>query len=434
MDPKLIRQRQKERLARQQSGTPTSAPATGEERVVSEETQEALKSAGQWVGKGARALAEKAAEKTRQAKEATAQRLAQVRQAGEQKAAVDDSPQSQSDHAEAATTAPALKQPAAAPVVQTQSDQVEANTASRSVEDTSGEVVGLSSSPTTEKEAVAVGSAPEVDEASAALMDGLAGEQVSEALVAVEPTDEESTGQPEIEPADLAGPGHVAEDPTTHTAAQDANELNHVVVIAPALAPVPRSQGSAQAGSLITPEATDMARPVMAQVRSRVGWKVIVGLAVAATIVGGAAYLFQATGDSEGDGSQPAAVVESTPSVVPGPVIQEPEEDAQSPIAETPPDAVVETPEVEVAQPETQAQVVEDVGEAPEMVNEPTPSLTPTPEATPASPPRAPARPAKPAPPKRAPSPATTPALDQQRLHEAQMQKMDEWEKEMGLD
>ncbi|MFZ7095447.1 hypothetical protein ACOPJQ_08855 [Luteimonas dalianensis] len=434
MDPKLIRQRQKERLARQQAGTATPAPAASEERLVSEETQEALKSAGQWVGKGARALAEKAAERTRQAKEAAAQRLALVQQAKEQKTTVDDSPESQSDPAEAATAAPSPEQPAPVPVIQPLPDRVDAGTDSDPMEGTSAEVVGVSSAPTTEKEAVVVGPAPEVDEASAALMEGLAGEQVSEALVAVEPADEESTERPEIKPADMAEPGHVVEDPTTHTAAQDANELDHVVVIVPEPPPVPRSQGSAQAGSLSTPEAADMDRPVMAQVRSRVGWKVGAGLAVAAIIAGAVVYFFQAAGDSEDDARQPAAVVESAPYAVPGPVIQEPEEDAQSPVEETPPAPVVETPEVEVAQPVTPAQVAEDVVEAPEVVTEPAPEPTPAREAKPAAAPRAPARPATPASPKRAPVPATTPAIDQQRLHEAQMQKMDEWAKEMGLD
>lgn len=434
MDPKLIRQRQKERLARQQAGTATPAPVASAERLVSEETQEALKSAGQWVGKGARALAEKAAERTRQAKEAATQRLAQVQQAKEQKTTVDDSPESQSDPAETATAAPSPEQPAPVPVIQPLPDRVDAGTDTDPVEDASGEVVGESSAPTTEKEAGAVGLAPEVNETSAERMEGLAGEQVSEALVAVEPADEESTEQPEIEPADLADPGHVVEDPTTHTAAQDASELDHVVVIAPAPPPVPRSQGSAQAGSLSTPEAADMDKPVMAQVRSRVGWKVIAGLAVTVIIVGSAVYFFQATGDSDGDGSQPAAVVAPAPSVVPGPVIPEPGEDAQSPVEETPPAPVVETPEVEVAQPETPAQVVEDVVEAPEVVTEPTPAPTPTSEPKRTAAPRAPARPATPASPMRAPAPATTPAIDQQRLHEAQMQKMDEWAKEMGLE
>lgn len=426
MDPKLIRQRQKERLARQQAGTPPPAPAASEERLVSEETQEALKSAGQWVGK--------AAEKTRQAKEAAAQRLAQVQQAKEQKATVVDSPQPQSNHAEAATAASTLEQPAPVPVIQPLSAQVDAGTDSAPVEDQSVEVVGVSSAAATEKEAGAVVPVSEVGEAAAALMEGLAGEQVSQALGALDPAQEASTIQPDIEPADLAEPVPLVEEPSSDTSAQDANEAVHEVAIVPALPPMPQSPGEARPDSLSTPAPAVMARPVGTPVRSRVGWKVIAGLAVVVIIVGGAVYFFQATGDSEGDGNQAAAVVAPVPSVVPEPVISESGDDPQSPTEVEPTAPVVETPQVEVARPETPAHVVEDVVEAPEVVIESAPAPTPTREAKPAAMPRAPARPATPAPPKRSRAPATTSTPNQQRLHEAQMQKMDEWAKEMGLD
>lgn len=434
MDPKLIRQRQKERLARQQAGTPPPAPAASEERLVSEETQEALKSAGQWVGKGARALAEKAAEKTLQAKEAAAQRLAQVQQSKEQKTAVDDSPQPQSNHAEAATAAPAQEQSAPVPVIQPLPAQVDAGADSPPVDDRSEEVVGVSIASATEMEAVAVEPVAGAGKASAALMEGLAGEQVSQVLGAVGPAEEASTVQPDIEPADLTEPGPLVEEPTSDTSAQDANEPVHEVVIAPALPPVPRSQREAPPGSPSTPAPADRDRPVAAPVRSRVGWKAGAGLAVAVIIAGAAVYFFQAPGDSEGDASQPTAVVAPTPSAVPVPVITEPREDALSPTEVAPHAPVVETPEVEVAQPETPAQVGEDVVEVPEVVIESAPAPTPAREAKPTDAPRAPARPAKPTAPKRSPAPATTPTVDHQRLHETQMQKMDEWEKAMGLD
>lgn len=434
MDPKLIRQRQKERLARQQAGTPPPAPAASEERLVSEETQEALKSAGQWVGKGARALAEKAAEKTRQAKEAAAQRLAQVQQSKEQKTAVDDSPQPQSNHAEAATAAPAQEQSAPVPVIQPLPAQVDAGADSPPVDDRSEEVVGVSIASATEMEAVAVEPVAGAGKASAALMEGLAGEQVSQVLGAVGPAEDASTGQSELGAADLAEPGPVVEEPTSDTSAQDANETVHEVVIGPALPLMPQSQGKAPLGSPITPEPAVMDRPVVAPVRSRVGWKVGAGLAVAMIIAGAVVYFFQAPGDSEGDASQPTTVEESVPLVVSEPVIPTPKEDTQSPTEVASPAPVLETPEVEEAQPETPAKVVEDVVEVPEVVIESAPAPTPAREAKPAAAPRAPARPAKPTPPKRSPAPATTPTVDHQRLHETQMQKMDEWEKAMGLE